>query len=173
MRTVAVAPGIPSPLLGRTFRECPICGACDLDYDFIVDGYPACTCRACSFLFLNPQPPFRDREPSAESAPEDPSGPYDIHAVNAASRLNQLTRYAALRGGRLLLVGASDELLSEARRRGFDLLPLCADELESGPLDRLEPGSVDACLLYCALEKTDDPTRVLDAIHQSLVPGGA
>jgi hypothetical protein len=157
---------------GRTFRACPICGGPDLDYEFAVDGHPACSCRRCTLLFLNPQP-AREAEASLR-APRagDAAVPRDVHAVNSAARLNRLTRYASLQGGRLLLVGASPELVAEAEGRGFHVVTKTVPEVEAGRVSEVAPGSVDACLLFCALEQVSDPLAAVLDVRRALVPGG-
>src|SRR6516165_9039988 len=88
---------------GRMQRECPLCGCAELDYEFIVENCPLCCCRDCSLTFLNPQP--EAQEASQATPLEAGSGVYEIHAVNAAARLNQFVWYAGTSAGRLLLVG--------------------------------------------------------------------
>ena len=167
-------PDLPSRpgRVGRLHRECPVCDSSDLEYEFIIDGFPACSCRQCWLLFLNPQPPPADC-PEAGTLTGDESGVYEIRAANAAARLAQLTRYARLDAGRLLLAGAGPEMESEARTRGFEAVSLSARDLDGPRLAEVPTGSIDACLLYCALEKAADPGTVLGEVRRALVPGGA
>src|SRR5258708_37304754 len=113
---------------GRVQRECPLCGSAELDYEFIVENCPLCCCRECSLTFLNPQP-----EASAGMGPkplESGDGVYEIHAANAAARLDQFISYAQTSTGRLLLVGVGDPLRAEAVRRGFEVVSLCPAPIE-------------------------------------------
>jgi len=174
LRTMATASRSQAIRIGRVQRECPICSAPDLEYEFIIDTYAACICRRCSLLFLNPQPPdVQDRQAQVDPFSQDSTGVYDIHATNAATRLNQLIQYAGLERGRLLLAGAGPHMESEARSRGFDVVALSAPELESSRLREIDSGSVDACLLYCALERTSDPAMVLASVRRALTPAGS
>src|SRR5271166_5090038 len=87
---------------GRMQRECPLCGCAELDYEFIVENCPLCCCRECSLMFLNPQPEVH--VPSGAKPLEAGEGVYEIHAANAATRLDQFISYAGTSAGRLLLV---------------------------------------------------------------------
>ena len=105
---------------GRMQRECPLCGCAELDYEFIVENCPLCCCRDCSLTFLNPQPEA-SKVSGAESREAD-ADVYEIHAANAATRLDQFISYLGTSTGRLLLVGAERSLDAEAARRGFEVV---------------------------------------------------
>ena len=155
---------------GRLQRECPICGSTELDYEFIVENCPLCCCRGCSLMFLNPQPEGPaglDAQPLGSG-----NGVYEIHAVNAATRLEQFISYAGIAAGRLLLVGASEPLQAEAGRRGFQVVSLSASELEEyNGKGGAEP--FVGCILYCALERTSDPLGYLGIVRSLLSPGAS
>ena len=114
-------------------RDCPICGSRDLSYEFIVDGFPVCGCEHCGLLFLNPQPDrARGRRPRPAPSPPMQASVYDLHASNAASRLDQLMAYAGGRPERLLMI-ANDPFLTEAaRQRGLDVVSITSADVEAG-----------------------------------------
>src|SRR3954449_1241318 len=87
--------------LGRTHTECPICGSPDLEYESIIEGYPACSCRKCSLLFLNPQPP-KDADDSLASLD---TSLYGVDSANATERLDLLFDYGMPERSRVLLLG--------------------------------------------------------------------
>jgi len=152
---------------GRIQRQCPLCGSPELDYEFIVENCPLCCCRECSLTFLNPQP-GRD-EPSGAELLEAGEGIYEIHAENAAARLDQFISYAGVLSGRLLLVGAGRSLQAEAVRRGFEVICFSPEELEQHvPEDGA--GSFAGCILYCALEQSSDPFAFLGVVRSMLSP---
>jgi glycosyltransferase involved in cell wall biosynthesis len=154
---------------GHMQRECPLCGCAELDYEFIVENCPLCCCRDCSLTFLNPQP--EAPEPSGVHPLEADEGIYEIHAANAAMRLDQFISYAGTSSGRLLLVGAGKSLQDEAVRRSFVVESLSPAELE----DRAQKdgaASFAGCILYCALEQTSDPLACLAAVRSLLSPDG-
>jgi SAM-dependent methyltransferase len=163
--------------LGRVRHECPICAAADLQYEFLIDGYPACSCQRCSLLFLNPE---ADAFASIASAPASGEADvYDVHASSAAGALDRLIEYAGLTpgltpgsGGRLLLVNATPQMEAEATRRGFDAISRPIAALEQ-PVPPDLAGSVQGCLLYRALETAGDPLAVLDSVRRVLAPGGS
>src|SRR5271167_2579013 len=84
---------------GRMQRECPLCGCAELDYEFIVENCPLCCCRDCSLTFLNPQPEAPER-PGAQAL-EASEDVYEIHAANAATRLDRFISYAGTSAGKL------------------------------------------------------------------------
>jgi|HubBroStandDraft_6_1064221.scaffolds.fasta_scaffold01711_4 hypothetical protein len=154
---------------GRVQRECLICGCAELDYEFIVENCPVCCCRDCSLTFLNPQP--EAPVPSGAKPLEAGEGAYEIHAANAATRLDQFVSYAGTSAGRLLLVGAGESLQAEAGRRGFEVVSLSPMELEDHRTKDGD-GSFAGCILYCALEQTSDPLACLAIVRSLLSPGG-
>jgi glycosyltransferase involved in cell wall biosynthesis len=153
---------------GRMLRECPVCGCAELDYEFIVENCPVCCCRDCSLTFLNPQPEVL--VPPGGKALEAGEGVYEIHAANAAARLNQFISYAGTSAGRLLLVGAGESLQAEAARRGFEVVSHSPTELEDHRL-KDNAGLFAGCILYCALEQTSDPLACLAIVRSVLAPG--
>jgi glycosyltransferase involved in cell wall biosynthesis len=155
---------------GRTLRECPLCGCDELDYEFIVENCPLCCCRECSLTFLNPQP--APDEPSGTDLPEASEGIYEIHAENAAARLDQFISYAGVLSGRLLLVGAGKSLQAEAAGRGFEVMCVSPEELEQYALED-GAGSFTGCILYCALEQSCDPFAFLSIVRSMLSPGAS
>lgn len=156
--------------LGKTQRECPICESHNLDYKFVVDGAPVCGCEDCGLLFLNPQPPA-----SAAKQPMPPlnSGPVaDLYLANAAERVRQLISYSDLPCGNLLLVGDDAYLVAEAKKAGFEVIAMDLQDFESAALPDL-PDRVDACVLFCALEKMRDPLGALQMLRGLLRTGGS
>jgi len=98
-------------------------------------------------------------------------GVYDIHAANAAARLEQFTSYAGTSTGRLLLVGAGESLRTEAVRRGFEVVCVSPAELdERAPEDGA--GLFSGCILYCALERASDPLASLAVVRSLLSSSG-
>ena len=128
----------PRRALGRTLRQCPICGSAELGYEFIVDGCPVCLCEHCGLLFLNPQPADVDTRPGDRGAPM-PASVYDLHASNAASRLDQLIAYAGATVQRLLMIANDAFLTDEARRRRLDVVSLTSAEAQGDALKSMPP----------------------------------
>lgn len=159
------AKGATGPML----RECPLCGCAELDYEFIVDNCPLCCCRECSLTFLNPQPEALD--PSGAKPLQPGDGAYEVHAANAAARLDQFIAYSGISAGQLLLGGTEKSLEAEATRRGFEVMSISPSELsDRGPKD--DAGSFAGCILYCSLEQTGDPLACLHDIRSLLSAGG-
>jgi len=158
---------------GRTLQSCPLCASTELSYEFIVDGQPVCRCERCTLLFINPQPSrVAGRETAAAAEPMEVSV-YDLHASNAAERLDQLAAYAGHAPHRLLMVANDPFLTEEARRRQWDVVSLSVDDLEQGGLSSLPDGTFDAAVFYCTLERLADPEGALRALGRSLTPDAA
>lgn len=156
--------------VGRTFHQCPICQSSYLEYEFVVDKSPVCGCQDCGLVFLNPQPvedaPARADDAATREAVQR------VYEANAAERIDELIAYAGRRGGELLLIGADTHLADAARDRGFRVHSFAPREFESSFAEGV-PGSFDACLLFCALEKVRDPLAVLKTIRSVLRPDGS
>ena len=149
-----------------------MCSSRDLRYEFIVDGFPVCGCEQCGLLFLNPQPGSAALQTAATSAQPMQVSVYDLHASNAASRLDQLMVYAGARPQRLLMI-ANDPFLTEAaRQRGFDVASITSAEAENGAVRTLPSAAFDATVFYCALERLSDPESVLRDLRRVLIPSG-
>ena len=127
-----------------------------------MDRSPVCGCRDCGLLFLNPQP----GPDAGEDSPRDsePSTSTDVYEANAAERIQELISYSGLTNGTLLLVGATAHLCAEARKAGFQTHSFSAPEFESA--SKLDiPAGVQACILFCALERMRDPFAALQKLH--------
>ncbi len=156
--------------IGQTHRSCPICESAHLEYEFVVDKSPVCGCRNCGLLFLNPQPagPASGEPISASAGPELT----DVYKTNASERLDQFIAYSGLRNGRLMLIGADSHLAAEARKRGFEAFTFSAAEFELTAPDEL-PQQIEACVLFCALERMADPLSTLKIIRRALTDEGS
>ncbi len=168
-------PVVTRPSAGRPRHDCPICSSPDLEYEFLIDGYPVCRCQRCSLLFLNPGPAGASKPALAEGAeaspPADDEDAYEVHEANAAGVLDRLLRYAGITEGRLLLVSGTPSMEAEARRRGLEVVVRSARSLEQGvPAGNGAP--VQACLLHRVLETVGDPLALLESIRRMLAPGG-
>lgn len=121
-------------------------------------------------LFLNPQPATGP----GNTAPAlfGPGGLQDIYEANAAERLNELLAYSGMRTGNLLLIGADEHLRAEAQKRGFTVHILTPHQFESATGQDL-PQAIDACVLFCALERMRDPLSALRVIRGILSPNGS
>src|SRR5688500_16761326 len=115
--------------IGRAVRQCRICSSAELSYEFIVDGCPVCRCAHCGLLFLNPPPsdPTDDGEGLTAAEPML-ANVSDLHAANAASRMDQLMAYAGSRLRRLLVIANDAFLAEEARRRQIDVVSISSAE---------------------------------------------
>lgn len=153
--------------MGKTHRECPICGSHNLEYEFVVDRAPVCGCEDCGLLFLNPQP--GSMPPSPLEMPVDSPALSELQQASAAARINELITYSGLRSGNFLIVGSDPYLAAEARKAGFEVFTSTAEAIER---DRPEWPSLDACVLFCALEKMIDPISALQAIRRALNSSG-
>lgn len=156
--------------MGKTHQECPICGSHQLEYEFVVDRAPVCGCEDCGLLFLNPQPGSGRGQASAPLA--ESIQPRELYQASAAARIQQLIAYSGLRSGKLLILGDDVYLAAEARSQGFEVFTSSAREFEYG-----EPGEwsgpLDACILFCALEKMPNPLSALEAIRRALKRDGS
>jgi hypothetical protein len=158
----------PAPI-GRSQHPCPICESRRLEYEFTVDKSPVLRCEDCGLLFLGPQPAVR-QEPPRE--PAEANHAEAVCAANAAGRIEYLLRYTGLRRGRLLAVGADRYLIAASGRAGFTVCAIAAQDFEAARQDQL-PAEIDACILFCALEKFADPAAALRRIRGMLTAEGA
>jgi SAM-dependent methyltransferase len=156
--------------IGKTHRECPICGSYELEYEFVVDRAPVCSCDDCGLLFLNPQP--------AASAVNEPANAPDsarlasLYEANAAERIRQLVNYSGLQSGKLLIVGDNAYLRTAAEKSGFNVFTIPVREFETAKKTDL-PAAVEACVLFCALERFSDPVAALQTIRRLLRDDGS
>jgi hypothetical protein len=156
--------------MGKAHGRCPICDSTHLEYEFGVDKSPVCGCQDCGLLFLNPQPvdaPASDRAPAMDS-----NALTSVYAANARERMRELIAYSGKREGKLLLVGADAHLGAEARQAGFEVYAFSARQFASLPTAEL-PGGIQACVLFCALERMSDPLAALQLLHGLLEAGGS
>ena len=72
----------------------------------------------------------------------------------------------------MLLVGGDEHLTASARQHGFDTVPLSLEEFEIRLGSKLLP-SIDLCILYCSLERMQDPLGALQSIRCVLNNEGA
>ena len=158
MKPARISQRVP---LGRVRHECPICAAADLQYESLIDGYPACSCQRCSLLFLNPE---ADAFASIASAPASGEADvYDVHASSAAGALDRLIEYAGLTpgltpgsGGRLLLVNATPHMEAEAKSAAGALTVVVQRNrptaVRRNPMLRHTGGS-GTCVIRCSAEE--------------------
>src|SRR5581483_1409922 len=156
--------------LGETQRQCPICESPQLEYKFIVEKSPVCECQECGLMFLNPQPATPTGDTPANLLESD--APTDVDRANAAERLEQFIAYSGAKAGKLLIVGADTQLLAEAARRGFEVQAFTPWQFELA-IDSELPDTIEACILFCALERMKNPLAALKALHRVLTPGGS
>ena len=161
-----------SRALGVAARHCPICSSGDLNYEFIVDGYPVCRCAHCTLLFLNPQPALGNHQDDLAGTKPMPVSVYEMHAANAALRLDQLEAYAGTSLRRLLMVDNDAFLTEEARRRQLDVVAVSSADVDRGTLDGFSDAVFDGAVLCCTLERLVDPEAALRALKPRLGPPG-
>lgn len=155
--------------MGKAHGRCPICDSTHLEYEFVVDKSPVCGCQDCGLLFLNPHPghaPAEDIAPMLES-----DALSRLYAANARERMRELIAYSGTRDGKLLLIGADAHLCAEAQKTGFQVYAFSARQFESASIAEL-PGGIQACVLFCALERMSDPLAGLQVVHGLLDAGG-
>ncbi|MBV8709410.1 MAG: class I SAM-dependent methyltransferase, partial [Acidobacteriaceae bacterium] len=157
--------------VGESRQQCPICESPHLEYEFVVEKSPVCGCQDCGLLFLNPQP-ARTFPVDDETSQLQSKVLVDLYRANAVERMQQLTSYARLRGGKLLLVGADGYLATEARSLGFEAFAVSPEEFESLP-DSALPRGMAACVLFCALERMREPLSILRKVKSLLAPGAS
>jgi len=162
--------------IGRTYRECPLCDSRHLEYAFLVEKTPVCTCVDCGLLFLNPQPGDSSpgEIPPSETTVHESSGASrltEVYRANAAERIQQLIEYSGIENGNLALIGTDPHLRKAAEKRGFDVHSVAPHELESAEVFE-RPESIDACILFCALERMKEPYLALCKIRQALKADG-
>lgn len=155
--------------MGRAHGRCSVCDSSHLEYEFAIDKSPVCVCQDCGLLFINPQP---DPAPVRRSTPAIESNTLSrVYAANAVERMRELIAYSRKREGKLLLIGADTHLSAEARRIGFEVYDYSASQFESLSPAQL-PASIQACVLFCALERMRDPLAKLQMLHGLLDVGG-
>ena len=157
--------------VGESRQQCPICESSHLEYEFVVEKSPVCGCQDCGLLFLNPQP-ARTFPVDDETSQLQSKVLVDLYRANAVERMQQLTSYARLRGGKLLLVGADEYLATEARSLGFEVFAVSPEQFESS-LESALPRSMAACVLFCALERMREPLSTLRKVKNLLAPGAS
>jgi glycosyltransferase involved in cell wall biosynthesis len=131
-----------------------------------------CRCAQCSLLFLNPQPDATTTPIDGSTAEQMTSRVYELHAANAASRLDQLMSYARVKPQQLLMIANDAFLTQEARERHLDVVSLTSREVDQGAVGALPNGLFDAVVFYCTLERLSDPAAVLKDLKRHLTPAG-
>ena len=164
------------PVLRRTpqsvthaVRECLLCGSEQLEYEFVVDKVPVCRCQDCGLLFLNPAPASNISSDTPSVDPLNSEVLSSLYRANAAERLSELIAYTGTSRGRLLLIGTDEHARKEAQAAGFEVVVSTVSHLDEDKLTPAQP--YDACLLFCALERTRNPLAALKRIRQLLRPG--
>jgi hypothetical protein len=152
--------------IGRLHRSCPICESPELQYEFIVDRQPVCSCRQCQLLFLNPQPAPHTIDSAPGSGDTDQDRHQEMRTTNATAQLELLFDYAGQANGPLLVIGTDPLLEIEAFKKGLEVARLTVIEVENGALPELPDEAFGACILYCALEKLTDPLGALLEIRR-------
>jgi SAM-dependent methyltransferase len=156
--------------MGKTHRSCPICESPHLEYEFVVERAPVCSCEDCGLLFLNPQP---GATAGSEPARAPDSGQLRrLYEANANDRIQQLVSYSGLRSGRLLVIGDEAYLPAAAKQNGFEVLAVPVREFEDTDASQL-PDGFDACVLFTALEKMSDPVGALQSVRRVLKEDGS
>lgn len=155
--------------MGRSHAQCPICESTHLEYEFVVDKSPVCGCQDCGLLFLSPQP--RETPAAQGGRPVEANALTAVYAANAHERMRELISYCGRRDGKLLLIGADAHLCAEARNAGFEVYAFSAYQFQSLSLSDL-PAGFQACVLFCALERMNDPLAGLQLVHNLLDAGG-
>jgi hypothetical protein len=148
--------------LGRMVRECPLCTSRELTYDFIVDGYPVCSCSGCGLLFLNPAPA------SNVAVGETPADPRfdELHAENARARLELFCKYSGLERGSILCVGCDAALQEQAASMGFRVTTVEPPEFPRFAAQ--SQSRFDGCISYGFMETVEDPVSALQLLRRLL-----
>ena len=157
----------------RPSAQCRICRSTDLSYEFIVDGCPVCRCAHCSLLFLNPQPGRTEARLGPAAAPPMQSSVYELHAANAASRLDQLMGYAGPGLRRVLMIANDASSRTKPDGAGSRSSRCRALEVDGRrSRDAARRSAFDAAIFYCTLERLTDPDAVLKDLKRRLTPSG-
>lgn len=152
--------------LGRMLRGCPLCGSRELTYEFIVEGYPVCSCSGCHLLFLNPCPE------SYALAERTPDTCFDqLRAENARTRLDLFGAYAGVEQGRLLCIGCDRALEQQAEERGFTVTAIAAVDFLRFIAE--SHGGFDGCICYGFVETMTDPIGALQSLRALLTERAA
>ncbi len=149
--------------IGRTRRECPICGSLHLEYEFLMAKSPVCGCQTCGLLFLNPEPENGRASGQAETPRAEKFA--RISEAHAKETIRQLIEYSGSQSGRLLVIGADPQLDSTARQQGFETFSYSMNELNAGAE---LPAAADLCILFCSLERVPDPLGLLVIVQRIL-----
>jgi 2-polyprenyl-3-methyl-5-hydroxy-6-metoxy-1,4-benzoquinol methylase len=177
--------------VGGRAPSCPLCDSERLRFMFGNNGHRVEGCVDCGFRLLNPQPAndeLRDVR-VADSLVSDAPMESPINRATARAYLQQIARYGAVRGGRLLEIGCGPgDFLDEAAREGYELTavelsPSAASRARARVpsatvhCDRLEnialpPGSFDVCVLCDVLEHVREPVEFVRKVQRLLRPGG-
>ena len=147
MNLLEIPAGKPRKMTGNNIL-CPLCSSHVVEYEFVVERLAYSRCRDCSLLFANPS--FREL-PAAIVAPETPA------VVRVA--LDVASRCTAMPFERIVLVSDAASVVD-----GMEVVTPAA----------LIAGSAryDAIAVVAAIERSDDPYALFDALSRSLTDGG-
>ncbi len=130
--------------------ECPLCGAYDVDYEFVLDQIAFSLCRACNLLFA-----------SARTSDPGPDVDVDVDAMVAVEEImSAMARYVGHVPKRSVVV-------APALRPAFGNIPV--RQLRSLQSDE----TFDAIVVLDAVGREDDPVEMLEAVGRHIEPGGA
>jgi SAM-dependent methyltransferase len=149
----------------RRLEACPICSSHDLEYAFVVEKYPVCQCSRCSLLFLNPQPPLVERDPSGIQVSEG-------EKEEARKTVDRLLSYSRTEVRNVLIIqGDTPFLESEVTGRGMKTVVL--SPLRTAELTAQADNVFDACIFHGSLEQVPQPLELLETVRRVLKPEGA
>lgn len=161
---------VPSRPRLELVRHCRLCGSPEIIFAFVADGCAVCQCAQCRLLFLNPQ---GVNSVPAGSEPAMQTSVYELHAVNAAARLDRLLAYGGTGVQRVLMIAGDAFLTEEASRRRLEVVSASSTDVDGGILATLPEGAFDAAVFYCTLERLADPAAALADVKRRLKPSGA
>jgi SAM-dependent methyltransferase len=146
---------VSDSLAPSTFRrflemrvQCPLCGAHEIDYEFVLQRTAYSQCRACTLFFAGPR---------SEYAPAPAIVDASLEA--ALAELGRASERYLGRIGTSLIVSAAANRTIASRRA------CAASELIAGD-------TYDTIFIHGALERDEDPLALLESLKAHLAPGG-
>jgi hypothetical protein len=152
----------------RVVVDCPLCGFNDWAHSFAIDAVRVRRCRNCGLSRAVPAIGAGGLPSDVRLADSPPT--FDANAHEASEAFLRAVERGGLPPSPLLAVVERGHPLPElARRRGWDVEVRDVEELEAVPL---APGRFGSAIVIAQLERSRNPIRSLEVIHDALAGDG-
>ena len=167
-----------SPVKSPHFSlPCPLCTSIDWSYLFVSHGTAVFKCRNCGLTRLDPEP--TDKDIRAFYSGDRSLGPDagGHHLAESGTELQAAISYLDRLEGRhpgksdtLLIAAAGHPFTAIAQARGYAVVESAdVSEIDDSLLVRDRYQTV---VVLFQMEKATNPIRLLERLHESLIPGG-